>query len=130
MKKWLVFVLGIFAGIFLTLLTFILLAGNSVNNENITWFEKPGVVIDEESIQVVQVIDKNAALACAKVDDTDMYLGTAYLITNKEGKYYYDDEIIKVSDEKEFRQVGVYQYMNNSNVLKTVPVIMIMDKEK
>lgn len=47
MKKWLVFVLGIFAGIFLTLLTFILLAGDSVNNENITWFEKPGVVIDD-----------------------------------------------------------------------------------
>jgi hypothetical protein len=46
---------------------------------------------------------------------------------NNEGKYYYDDQMVKVPEGKVLRQVGVYQYPTRQDIVKTVPVIMIMD---
>lgn len=50
------------------------------------------------------------------------------LIVNRERKYYYDDEIVKVPKGKVVRQVGIYQYPTQNDMMKTVPIIMIMDK--
>lgn len=132
MKKWLIFGGGVLTGIVLTIVFAFVLSKHNTNNNGITWFDKPGEVINGDAFKVIQVIGKDAALVMGKSDNTfnlgiDMYMGAVYLITNDEGKYYYDDEIIKVTDGKIVRQVGVYKYKTNSNSVKTVPIIVIMD---
>ena len=129
MKKWMLFVGGIVTGIVLTFLFLFAVAafqGNSGNGA--TYFEKPGQVIEGTSVQVFQVLEPGAALVHAQSDRSDLYLGAVYLITNDEGKYYYDDEIIKVPEDKVFRQVGIYKYPTKNDFEKTVPIIQIMDK--
>lgn len=117
MKKILVFIGGILTGVLLTLL-FIFVINR--NHDQTTWFEKPGDIIEVYSFNVFQVLDKNAAL----VHDYN----SIYLLTNDDGKYYYDNEFVKVDSDKVVRQVGVYRYETNEKMVKTVPIIKIMRK--
>jgi hypothetical protein len=147
MKKWMIFVAGIVFGF---VLSFII--DKLVNNEDsepqpkekvesnaekeqepeperikgLHLLDEPGEIIKEESVKVFQVLAEDAALANGKNEYGDYY-GTIYLIVNNEGKYYYDDEMVKVPTGKVFRQIGVYQYPTRQDIVKTVPVIMIMD---
>ena len=89
-------------------------------------FDEPGEIVKEEAIKVLQVLAKDAALVNGKNEYGD-YLGMVYLLMNNEGKYYYDDQMVKVPEGKVLRQVGVYQYPTRQDIVKTVPVIMIMD---
>lgn len=119
MKKWLIFIGGILTGVVLTLLiTFIL----TRNHDQTTWFDTPKGEIESKSFRVFQVLGKDAAL----VDD--IFPGTVYLLTNNEGKYYYDNEFVQVDSNKVVRQVGIYQYETKEKMYKTVPIIQIMDK--
>lgn len=52
----------------------------------ITLFKELGDIIEEKSFKVMQVIAEDAALVLGKSNHTDMYVGTVYLIMNKEGK--------------------------------------------
>ena len=137
MKKWLVYLLGVLTGIVLTL-AFVFFVGSTranntetleeqvENDNNITWFDEPGDIVDEKSYKVLQVISQDAALVNAQ-SYSDLYTGTVYLITNDEGKYYYDDQIIKAPTGKVIRQIGIYRYETRTGYI-TVPIIMIMDK--
>ena len=51
--------------------------------------------------------------------------GTVVLLINDEGKLYYDDEIIKVPQGQQAKQMGIYQYSTESGY-KTVPIVKIM----
>lgn len=140
MKKWVVYLLGVLTGIVLMFaLAFILNAIHSSETNNTefveaeegngaTMFKEPGDIIKDRDFEVFQVIAKNAALVRGKSDVSDLYLGTIYLLMNEEEKYYYDDEKIKVPKEKVVRQMGIYQYPTNNDIIKTVPIICIMDK--
>ena len=132
MKKWLIFGGGVLTGIVLTFVfAFIFSASRSGSGDDATWFEKPGDVIDVKAFQVFQVLSENAALVNGQThDDWDLeiFTGTVYLLTNEDGKYYYDDEIVKVPKGKVVRQVGIYQYRTKSDFGKTVPIIQIMNK--
>lgn len=57
-----------------------------------------------------------------------MYTGAVYLLTNEDGKYYYDDEVVRVPEGKVARQVGIYRYQTESKFEKAVPIIQIMSK--
>ena len=136
MKKWLVYVLGVLTGIILTIgFAFILYhASNTTgsinepaNSDGISRFEEPGDVMETRSVEVFQVIANDAALVkCA--DKDGFYFGPICLIVNSEGKYYYDDQKIKIPKDKVARQVGIYRYPTKNETLKTVPIIEIMDK--
>lgn len=141
MKKWVVFLLGVLTGvIFMFAIAFILNSSNSsvtndtelVEAENevngVTLFKEPGEIIEDRDFEVFQVIAKNAALVMGKSVDSDLYLGTIYMLMNDEEKYYYDEEKIKVPKEKVVRQMGIYQYHTKDDIIKTVPIICIMDK--
>ena len=129
MKKWLIFLGGVVTGVVLTFLfAFLFSTSHSNSNNGITWFEKPGDVIEVKSFKVFQVLDKDAALVNgATHEEYDIYSGAVYLMTTEEGKYYYDDEVVRVPDGKVVRQVGIYQYQTKAEFEKTVPIIQIMD---
>ena len=139
MKKWMIFVLGIFVGIivmgFIDILK--ITSNEPENNETevidekddgVTMFDEPGEVFSETSFRVFQVLDKGVALVSGNTK-YGTYSGITCLLINKEGKLYYDEEIIKVTQGKVARQMGIYQYQNRDDMTKTVPIIMIMDKE-
>ena len=132
MKKWLFFGGGVLTGIVLTFVfAFIFSASRSGNDDGTTWFEKPGDVIEVKAFKVFQVLGEDAALVNGQTHenlDLEIFTGAVYLLTNKDGKYYYDDEVVRVPDGKVARQVGIYQYQTRSNFGKTVPVIQIMNK--
>ena len=140
MKQWVVFLGGVVTGIILTILVLAII-GNAQNgrsdsiveeaksDNNITMFDAPGDIIEDDNVKVFQVIADDAALARAQEDKyDDLYLGKVYLVVNNDGKYYYDDEILKVKEGKVFRQVGIYRYPTRNEDVKTVPIIMLMDK--
>ncbi len=132
MKKWLIFGGGVLTGIVLTIIfTFIFSANRSGNDDGTTWFEKPGDVIEVKAFKVFQVLGEGAALANGQTHehmDLEFFTGAVYLLTNEDGKYYYDEEVVRVPEGKVARQVGIYQYQTTSDFEKTVPIIQFMSK--
>ena len=131
MKKWVVYLLGILTGVVLTIAGIMLFAyiNNATSNEGITYFEEPGKIAEDKDFRVFQVLDDNAALVNARSDELfDSYHGKVYLIVNDEGEYYYDEQKITAPAGKVFRQVGIYRYPTKNEDIKTVPVIMLLDK--
>lgn len=130
MKKWLIFGGGVLTGVVLIIVSaFVFTTNRSESDDGTIWFEKPGDVIEVRSFKVFQVIAEDAALVNGVTHERyDIYSGAVYLLTNEDGKYYYDDEIVKVPDGKVVRQVGIYQYQTKSDFDKTVPIIQIMSK--
>ncbi len=140
MKKWLIFLGGTVTGIVLTILFAVVvnsLREGKDNNggtselvekpslkDDIKLFDEPGDIIKENSLKVFQVLTDHTAL----VRNINSYVGTVYLITNKDNEYYYDNQEIDIPKNKEIRQIGIYRYPTQNDVIKTVPIIMIMDK--
>ena len=123
MKKGWVFVLGSVTGIVITLGFLFVIATISSQQglTGLTIFDEPGECLSKSDLEVFQVIEANAALA-KTVNRFDL---PVYLVVNREGKTYYDDQIIKLPAKKCFRQIGTYQYKTNSEFRKTVPVVEI-----
>ena len=96
-------------------------------DDGVTMFDEPGEIFSETSFRVFQVLEKGAALVSGNTK-YETYGGITCLLINREGKLYYDEEVIKVSQGKVARQMGIYQYKNRDDMIKTVPIIMIMDK--
>lgn len=138
MNKWLYFGGGVLTGAVLTFL--VLFAISSGSNEDIqedpglTFFDQPGDVIESNSFKVFQSLSEGAALVSAENPENTEYENIKYtgglicLLVNNEGKFYYDDEIVKVPGGKVARQVGIYQYETKAEMDKTVPIVRIMDK--
>ena len=131
MKKTGIFLGGFATGVVVTFVVLLIigLAQNPAAFQGVTNFEEQGDIVHEKSFEVMQVIADNAALVHGKeCPSSTLYLGTLYLLRNNEGKYYYDDEIIKVPVGKVVRQTGIYKYQTKSEDYKTVPIIEIVDK--
>ena len=140
MKKWQFFCGGLVTGVVLTILFAVVInslsigkeanggtqesVGESSMKDDIKLFDEPGDIIEENSLKVFQVITDHTAL----VRNINSYVGTVYLITNKDNEYYYDTQEINIPKNKEIRQIGIYRYPNQNDVIKTVPIIMIMNK--
>ena len=132
MNKWLIFGGGVLTGVILTFLfAFIFSASRSDGDDDITWFEKPGDMIEVDAFEVFQVLSEDAALVHGKsreYSSREIFTGAVYLLTNEDDKYYYDDEVVRVPEGKIARQVGIYRYQTKSEFGKTVPIIQIMSK--
>lgn len=140
MKKWLIFLCGTVTGIVLTILLAVVvnslregkeekvdsseLVEKPTLKEDIKLFDEPGDIIKENSLKVFQVLTDHTAL----VRNINSYIGTVYLITNKDNNYYYDTQEIDIPKNKIIRQIGIYRYPTQNDIIKTVPIIMIMDK--
>ena len=141
-KKWMIFVGGVVTGIVVTLLFVALYTSNQsdssetlpeeeteqAEDNDFKFFDEPGEMINEPSVKVFQVLGKDAALVRGYDKELDRYFGMVYLLVNKDDQYYYDDQIVKAPKGKVFRQIGVYRYPTKDDIMKTVPVILLMDK--
>ena len=132
MKSIVSFILGFIAGV-----ASIFILGLSLNGteqeQGKTMFEVPGECISTSRMRVLQVVDKNSAIATEMEyldilkDYTIKSNGIGVLITNDENNSYYDDQQVTVPSGKCFRQVGVYKYTAKSGMAKTIPIVKIME---
>ena len=134
MNRFLVYILGIITGIGLAF-GFAYLKSETdptIQDNGMTFFENPGEKFSINAFEVIQVIDDNHALAIeAKWESflEDYITGElTVLITNDSGEYYYDDQIVKTTKNKCFKQVGIYRYNSRAGIEKTVPIVKLMDK--
>lgn len=132
MNKWLIFGVGAITGGVLTILILLLIGLSSQKNNGLDgakYFDKPKGATVERCFRVIDVVQDNAALVMSKKNSLgDFHIGcTIYLLTNHNGHYYYDDEIINVPKDKNARQIGIFKYNTTSGQNKTVPIIEIMD---
>ena len=134
MKRWLVFLLGFVSGvIFILLLAFIGASSSSRTIDNgMILFEQPGECLNSKAYEVFQVISDNSALA-EEVEwssTLNRYMSTTgllVLVTNDNGEFYYDDQVIEVPEGKCMRQIGIYKYKTRMDTEKRVPVVTLMD---
>ncbi len=89
----------------------------SSNQSGITQFPGDGECISKSNLQVFQTIEPDQALATTA--DGELVV----LVTNFDGKTYYDKQKVKVP--RCARQIGTYQYEAKDERIKTVPVVVI-----
>ena len=144
MNKWLFFIGGILFGIALAVVFSLLINSKEQTNpdgntptprekettktpEGVTYFDEPGEIMNAKSYKVFQVVFDNGALV-REPAEYGLYLGKVSLMVDSEEKYYYDDEIINVPQDKVVRQIGIYRYRTKNKTVKAVPIIMIMGR--
>lgn len=134
MKKFVVFLLGMISGIVLTFVAMTVLAiGANTSSYGMTFFDESGECLSIKSFEVMQVVDDNHALA-HEVEWNEVlrrYVPTDLLVllTNDNGEYYYDDQIIEVPQGMCMRQIGIYKYQTiKEDIYKTVPIVKLMSK--
>ncbi len=125
MKKVLLFSSGFVSGIIATfLVAFLLNVGNQSSNGlyGLTVFAEKGECIKTNGeIKIFQVLKPNMALANTGDYPDDIVV----LLVNDDGMHYYDDQKIIIPSNKCLRQIGRYQYTTNSEMVKTVPAVVI-----
>lgn len=137
MKKQLPpFILGIVVGVILVAVaTFFL--HPKVADEGFSKLSSKGECFFENSIQVVQVLNKHYALAIESTDDSpNIFKNLFNLISGgniaalkvDDTSSLYDGVSIKIAGNECFRIVGNYSYADNENVKHTVPAV-ILDKK-
>jgi hypothetical protein len=146
MKRFLIFIGGFIAGVLATIFVgYLLVIANKPNDDGLiglTVFPEKGDCVKTASksksteIDIFQVLEPNMALGNIKnFTDKKMYGGDNYrnydigndvvvLLINYDGKTYYDDQKINVTN-KCLRQIGTYQYTAKIGIEKTVPAVVI-----
>ena len=132
MKKWVVFLLGFIVGIVFTFVAIMLFVPTTSEKSNgMTFFEEPGECMSTLPFKVIQVVEDYGALACEVEYDSFLgdYVNNSLLVflVNDNGEYYYDGQLVEVPKGKCMCQVGVYKYMSQMGIEKTVPIVKIMD---
>lgn len=146
MKQFLIFIGGFVAGVLVAILVgyYIIMVAKPIDDGliGLTMFPEKGECLKSSSksksseIDILQVVEPNMALGNLKYyTDKKMYGGEIYrdydienavvvLLINNDGKTFYDDQKIDVSN-KCIRQIGTYQYNANIGIEKTVPSVVI-----
>ena len=98
-------------------------------NNDYTFFDEPGEIMADKSYRVDVVLDDGIAIAQGKGDnyDDEHWFGLQVLLLDEKANYY-NNQIVKASNGKCFRQIGVYKYQESLFDNKTLPIVTIMDK--
>lgn len=126
MKNALIFMGGVITGIIITLCFAYFVASNSSEDKGVIYFEEAGECISENPLEVFQVLERGAALAKEKLGGYN--ISDLVVLIVSENDYFYDDQVIEIPKGKCARQVGVYNYVTNGGMSKTVPIVEIVDK--
>ena len=123
MKKSVVFILGIVTGVFLTIIMSLIISGAS-SRAGISFYDSPEPPMPYRTVEVFQAISAGTALCHpGKTSETDDIV----LLWTKDRIGFYDGQTISVQTGYYFRQVGVYRYQTGGGLVRTVPVIAIMN---
>jgi len=128
MKNFLIFGEGVVAGFILAVVVGVVLVSYNEGMENLKMFDAPGEVVSSRSFKVLQVFDENSGLVNGE-GKWEYIDGDLYFFINQKGQALYDDQIIKVPEGKEARIMGTFRYTSKSDIVKTVPVVMLLDKK-
>ncbi len=126
MKKSLVFILGVITGVFLTITLSLILTGAS-SRAGISFYDAPEPPMPYRTVEVFQAISAGTAL-CHPGNSSD--IDDIVLLWTKERVGFYDGQTISVQTGYYFRQVGVYRYQTGGGLVRTVPVIAIMNSRE
>ena len=126
MKNALIYIGGVITGIIISLCFAYFMTSNSSENKGVIYFEEVGECITENPLEIFQVLDKGAALATEKLGSYD--IPDLVVLIVSENDYFYDDQVIEIPEGKCARQVGVYNYVTNGGMSKTVPIVEILNK--
>ena len=131
MKKIWVYLLGVLSGVVLMFIIGFII--NMTKSSNIRVFDKPGDIITiqkltgeaeaVQSFEVFQVLDNGTALATGG----SLFQDINVLLWNNKGTPYYDNQIVTAPQGKCFRQVGIFKYESTDKMIRTVPIVTIMD---
>ena len=110
-------------GIILTFAYFHLSSTNM--NDKLVMFDEPRQEIHAKVFEIMQVLPNGNALATV---DSSINYGMVVLFLAGNETSYYDDQKIYVSSDTHVMQVGTFRYMTREEMVKTVPVVAIMDK--
>lgn len=131
MKKIWVYLLGVLSGVVLMFIIGFIV--NLTKSSNIRFFDEPGDIITiqrltgeteaVQSFEVFQVLDNGTALATGG----SLFQDINVLLWNDKGTNYYDNQIVTAPQGKCFRQVGIFKYESTDKMIRTVPVVTIMD---
>lgn len=132
MKKFGIFLLGTIVGIFLTFFVGVILNNmdeidNPYNVSGLSMLSEKGNCIATGDIRIFQTLANGIALAHSDKDSgAALLLGKGvFLLLDKNGKLFYDDEKIKIPAKKCAKQIGVYTYETKAELQKTVPAVII-----
>ena len=130
MKKVFMFISGMITGAVLMIIIAMLIADNNSSYNGMTLFEKEGNCISENSFEIFQVLDTGDALANELEPGTSLSIptGLTVLFLCEYGQSYYDDQVIKIPSGKCAKQVGVFKYISNAGIEKTIPIVSIRNK--
>lgn len=119
MKNILIFIAGMAAAFFLVSVS----GSGSSRVYGIKYFEEKGACVTKKPLRVFQALDDSYALA---VEKSSAWSDLVVLLTNKDGKYYYDEEVVSIPAKKCAKQIGIYKYeLRDGSGYKTVPVVVI-----
>lgn len=127
-KKILIYIAGVVTGVILVILLAMIFYGKNTVNSGITLFEKEGECVSCNSFKVFQVLDTGDALANEIEPGLSVATGVTVLFFNNGETSYYDDQVIKISDGKCAKQIGIFKYKSNAGMERTVPIVEIRDK--
>lgn len=88
-------------------------------------FDEPGECVSRKNFEVQRVLESGDAIALEISDQLSGYVLTSdleVLIPTKEGREFYDNQIIKTPKGKCARQVGTYTYQKYGNT-KVIPIV-------
>lgn len=130
MKGFLIFVFGIFTGVMLVPAIIVLSGSSEYNNpynlKGLNMLKQKGKCVTSENLEVLQTLHPGIALTFP-VSETLHFDKSVFLLINNE-KLFYDGEKIKIPAKQCGKQIGTYTYQTQSEIQKTVPAVIIEDK--
>ena len=97
-----------------------------IADPNYVFFDNPGQVMSDKSYKVTRVLNDSCVIAKGKGSDYDnnYILGLEVLILDHNASTYYNDQIIKATGNKHFRQIGTYK--TDGFLEKVIPIVKLM----
>ena len=125
MKKWLIFVIGLITGFFLTIIVGFIIVSSS-SDSHIKEYQHPKVFTIATKFKVFQVFEGGALAHCeTKTGDMAYFMNGPIVCIKAEGdNLFYDDQIIEVPEGREILQIGTFSYQTKLTE-KVVPYIVI-----
>ena len=131
MKKIWVYLLGVLSGVVLMFIIGFII--NLTNTSNVIFFDQPGDIITiqrltgeteaVQSFEVFQALKNGMALATGG----SFFQEIDVLLWNDKGTPYYDNQKVTAPKGKCFRQIGIFKYESTDKMIRTVPIVTMMD---